>query len=71
MPFRIVLHNGGDEEEYRRVDLERNVASAIHQMVQSHGDVWRDGDTIVVFKITDVDAKNEDFWENMMKEMRK
>ncbi len=65
------MHNGGDEEEYRRVDHEGKVASAIHAMVQSHGDVWRDGDTIVVFKITDVDAKNEDFWENMMKEMRK
>lgn len=70
MPFRIVLHNQGNEEDYIRVDDEMSVSKAIIDMVQEKED-WCDNDTIVVFKVTDVEAKNEDFWENMMSGMRK
>jgi hypothetical protein len=65
MPYRVVLHNDGDEEAYALVKTEREVSGAAHRMISEHGDIWRNGDTIVVFKITDVEAANEVFWENL------
>jgi len=69
MPFRIVLHNKGAEENYARVKNSQSVSPAIMKLILEKED-WEDGDTISVFKITDVDAQNEDFWDNLYKEMR-
>jgi hypothetical protein len=70
MPFRVVFHNDGYEEDYALINTEREVSGVIHKMINEHGDIWRDGDTIIVFKITDVEASNEVFWENLTAEMR-
>lgn len=69
MPFRIVLHNEGAKEDYLRVEHSNEVTPAIVKMIKDKED-WRDCDTIIVFKVTDVDAKNEDFWDNLMSELR-
>ena len=70
MPFRIVLHNDGDEEDYVRVQNDYQVPEAIHKLIKEKED-WRDGDSVIVFKVTDIEAKNEDFWEEMVVNMRK
>lgn len=70
MPYRIVLHNNGMEEDYVRVNGQHEVSKAISTMIEGKED-WVEGDSILIFKITDVEAQNEDFWENMMADLRR
>lgn len=70
MPYRAVLHNDGSEEDYALVKNERELRAALHRMIEDKEDAWSNGDTIVVFKVTDVEVANEVFWDNLTAEMR-
>ena len=71
MPYRVIIHNDGDQEAYALVKTERELRGTIHKMINEKEDAWRNGDSLVVFKITDVEAANEVFWEELQSEMRK
>ena len=71
MPYRILFHNGDSEEAYALVKTTRELRSAIHKMVEHKEDDWYSGDTISVLKITEVEAANEVFWDDLTEQMRR
>lgn len=71
MPYRVIIHNDGVEEAYELVKTERELRGTIHRMINEKEDAWRDGDSLVVFKITEVEVANEVFWEELTAKMRK
>lgn len=71
MPFTIVMHNDSGELDREAAADECGIKAAIQRIVDDVEDSWRDGDSITVFKISETDAKNQQFWDEFQAKLRR